>query len=209
MERQRTFRQQTVSDAVISCALRRINTAPSHSGASCVDRGLGLSHVNFCTVNARQEKRCVCTSMVSARSACPAHNTQKVKKRRRNQHAIEHMTNAVCLHSVQLTSCWHAIDRNRTPNKNMSRETTVDQIAQIFRDTSVTSNNTTNSHRTTTRHLRAPILACHHACVSPLGNLPCVTRDNIQHAPRIKNGTVANASEKSKWCHAHQMALQT
>ena len=89
----------------------------------------------------------------------------------------------------------------------MSCKTRLGQL-QTCIDTSVTLNSITNSNRTTTRHMRAPILTCHNARVSPMGNFPCVTHDNTEHASRTEKKP-ANASEKSKWCHAHEMALQT
>ena len=130
-----------------------------------------------------------------------------LSQNRQNQHTIGHMTNAVRWHNtthVVLACC----GPNRTPNKNMSCKTRLGQL-QTCIDTSVTLNSTTNSNQTTTRHMRAPILTCHNARVSPLGNFPCVTHDNTEHASRTEKRTLANASEKSKWCHAHEMALQT
>ena len=60
-------------------------------------------------------------------------------------------------------------------------ENRIGPIANIYRL------NTTNSNRTTTRHLRAPILTCHNASVSPLANFPCVTDDNTERVPRIES----------------------
>ena len=67
----------------------------------------------------------------------------------------------------------------------MSCKTRLGQL-QTCIDTSVTLNSITNSNRTTTRHMRAPILTCHNARVSPLGNFPCVTHDNTEHASRTE-----------------------
>ena len=123
-------------------------------------------------------KRRVCTSMVGARWTCPTHTNVSNK---RSQHTNEHTTNAVCSHHTT-----HVVvvryRANRTPNTNVSWETELDRL-HTYTDTSVTSNNTTKSHRTTTRHLRAPILACHHACVSPLATFPAslMTTINMHH----------------------------
>ena len=84
----------------------------------------------------------------------------------------------------------------------MSWTTELDQL-QTDKDTSVTSNRTTNSSFARTD----PDLPwC--ICVSPLGHF--LRRHSWQHSTCLTNwnGTVVNASEKSKRCHAHEMALQ-
>ena len=186
MERQRTFRQQTMSNTVISCAQQRINVSPSHSVASCVERGLDMLGPTreLLFGEGVSRKRCVRSSTVRARLVALLKANIFLSQNGQNQHTIGHMTNAVRWHNtthVVLACC----GPNRTPNKNVSCKTRLGQL-QTCIDTSVTLNSTTNSNRTTTRHMRAPIFTCHNARVSPLGNFPCVTHDNTEHASRTE-----------------------